>query len=109
MVNEHIRDGPKLRKNLHLHRWPGHMARAHPDTECFLALTENTRSTMVERDAQRNTSQNGMWCTHRDFSCWRWEAQITEFKKYEERRSRKHKRQHGVAARSTRQDKTKRQ
>ena len=75
IISKYEMDPNKERTKL-LHGWAGNMARA--DTNSSKAL-KNKMLTVVEIGAEKHKSKLDVAHPKR-FSCWRWEAQITEFK-----------------------------
>ena len=64
------------------HRWAGYIARSGTDTQT--AMASRTGGLQWWREARRKHSSKWNGVHPRRFSCWRWEAQIAEFKEYKD-------------------------
>ena len=72
----------RTNKDFFLHRWAGYIARSGKDTQTAMAL--RTGGLQRWRDTRRKQSSKWNGVHPRRFSCWRWKAQIAEFKEYKD-------------------------
>ena len=72
----------RTNKDFFLHRWAGYIARSGTDTQT--AMASRTGGLQWWREARRKHSSKWNGVHPRRFSCWRWEAQIAEFKEYKD-------------------------
>ena len=70
----------RTNKDFFVHRWAGYIERSGKDTQTAMAL--RTGGLQWWREAQRKHSSKWNDVHPRRFSCWRWKAQIAEFKEY---------------------------